>query len=63
MRQPDTRHPPRLALLRRAPVRRRELFAALGIALSGLLLAACPRRESGADAPARPRGGSGYRRY
>jgi hypothetical protein len=47
--------------LRRAPLRRRELFAALSIALSGLLLAACPRNERPKAPP--PAGGSMPRRY
>jgi hypothetical protein len=46
----------------RAPVGRRDLLAALGLALSGLLLAACPRQDRRGDPPARQSGGS-MRRY
>jgi hypothetical protein len=46
----------------RAPVGRRDLFAAFAIALGGLLLTACPRQDRRGDPPARPSGGS-MRRY
>ena len=45
-------------------VGRRDWLVAVGLALSGLLLAACPGRRSGADRPAGGGSGGGtYRRY
>jgi len=45
------------------PIGRRELFAGIGLALSGLLLAGCPGKSAPNRQPQRAPGGSMYRRY